>query len=263
MRLHGMEVVPLIDGEIRVSVEDVVGKGSDRADWDEVLPGHVADDGMMTVPLGGFLVRGIGDRIVLIDAGVGPITRERFTGGRLLERLAEEGVKPSDVTDVIFTHLHFDHVGWASQQGRVVFDRAAYRCDERDWHHFVDHDPGATRKLLPLATHLETFDGSGTILPGIDLQAAPGHTPGSTVIVLSSGTDRVVLLGDAVHCPIELVDDEWGTIGDVDPALAKRTKAALAQELEGSTAHVSAAHFPEMQFGRLLQAQAKRQWVVE
>src|SRR5262249_57104624 len=70
MRLHGMEVVPLIDGEIRVSVDDVVGKGSDRADWDEVLPGHVADDGMMTVPLGGFLVRGIGDRIVLIDAGV-------------------------------------------------------------------------------------------------------------------------------------------------------------------------------------------------
>jgi hypothetical protein len=83
------------------------------------------------------------------------------------------------------------------------------------------------------------------------------------VIVLSSGTERVVLLGDAVHCPIELVDDEWGTIGDVDPELAKRTKMALAQELEDSMAHVSAAHFPEMQFGRLLRAQGKRQWQVE
>src|SRR3954452_2834139 len=240
MRLHAMEIVPLIDGEIRVSVDDVVGKGSDRADWDEAAPGHVGDDGMMTVPMGGFLVRGLGDRVVLIDAGVGPVTRERYFGGRLIEQLTAAGVQPGDVTDVIFTHLHFDHVGWATQQGNIVFDHAAYRCDERDWHHFVDHDDGAARKLLPLTDRLETYAGSGTVLPGIDLQAAPGHTPGSTVVVLSSGTERAVLLGDAAHCPVELVDDEWGTIGDVDPELAKRTKETLAKELEGTTTHISA-----------------------
>ena len=49
-----------------VSVDDVVGKGSTRADWDDVAPGHVAEDGMMEVPLGGFLVRGKGDSVVLI-----------------------------------------------------------------------------------------------------------------------------------------------------------------------------------------------------
>ena len=72
-----------------------------------------------------------------------------------------------------------------------------------------------------------------------------------------------MLLGDAVHCPVELVDDEWGTIGDVDPELAKRTKETLARELEGTTTHISAAHFPDMQFGRLLAGTGKRQWVVE
>ena len=58
------------------------------------------------------------------------------------------GVQPDDVTDVLFTHLHFDHVGWATQQGRVVFPNATYRCDERDWAHFVGPDEGATRKLV-------------------------------------------------------------------------------------------------------------------
>ncbi len=49
---------------------------------------------------------------------------------------------------------------------------------------------------------------------------APGHTPGSTIMVLSSGTARALLLGDVVHCPIELINDEWARLGDVDPELA-------------------------------------------
>ena len=92
---------------------------------------------------------------------------------------------------------------------------------------------------------------------------APGHTPGSTIVVLSSGDARALLLGDVVHCPVELLDDEWAGVGDVDPALAQRTRVALAQELEGSSTPVAAAHFPGMQFGRLLGAQGTRRWVFD
>ena len=59
---------------------------------------------------------------------------------------------------------------------------------------------------------------------------APGHTPGSTIMVISSGTARGLLLGDVVHCPVELEEDEWGGLGDVDPELAQRTKTALIRE---------------------------------
>ena len=92
---------------------------------------------------------------------------------------------------------------------------------------------------------------------------APGHTPGSTIIVASSGTDRALLLGDVVHCPVELLDDEWAGMGDVDPELAKRTRNALARELEGAEVPVAAAHFPGLQFGKLLIGNGKRQWVIE
>ncbi|MGE0881400.1 MAG: MBL fold metallo-hydrolase [Acidimicrobiia bacterium] len=255
------QIVPIIDGVLHSSIDSFLGKGSKPEDWRGTST-SLRTDNTVELALGGFLVRGPGDRVVLIDAGLGPLQRPGMNGGLMLDNLRAAGVETGDVTDVLFTHLHFDHVGWATQKGNVVFENATYRCDARDWDWFVGPDEGATRKLNPLRDRIETWDGPGTVLPGIDIQMAPGHTPGSTVIVVSHKTDRAVLLGDVVHCPAELIDDEWGTMGDVDPELARRTRAALNRELEGSTAHVVAAHFPGLEFGRLLGGQGKRQWVV-
>ncbi|HMC43229.1 MAG TPA: MBL fold metallo-hydrolase [Acidimicrobiales bacterium] len=214
--------------------------------------------GQLELELGGFLVR-TADRLVLVDTGVGR-SIPPFEGGHLLESLAAWDVSPQEVTDVLFTHLHFDHVGWATRQGDVVFPNATYRCDARDWAHFVGPDPGATRKLSPLSGQLATWDTSGPIIPGIDALAAPGHTPGSTVIVISSGAERALLLGDVVHCPVQLVDDEWAIMGDVDPDLARQTRNQLAAELEGSGTLATGAHFTGMRFGRLLPASGRRYW---
>ena len=60
-----------------------------------------------------------------------------------------------------------------------------------------------------------------------------GHTPGSTVVVLSSGTQRALLLGDVIHCPVELLDDEWAGMADVDPIKALQVRNSLARALEG------------------------------
>lgn len=239
---------------------DVPGKGLDDEDW-APHRGFLADDGMLEMALGGFLLRGGGDRVVLVDAGLGPLSRGVFQGGALLDSLAALGVSPPDVTDVVFTHLHFDHVGWATQQGTPVFENAVYRCHEHDWSHFVPADERATRKLSPLESRLELWDGDGPLLPGIDVRSAPGHTPGSTIVVLSSGEERALLLGDVVHCPVELLDDEWATIGDVDAALARRTRTALAKELEGGDVPVAAAHFPGLEFGRLVTGATGRRWI--
>jgi glyoxylase-like metal-dependent hydrolase (beta-lactamase superfamily II) len=222
---------------------------------------------MIRFDIGGFLVRGHSDRVVLVDAGIGPrsgLIRDgagSFTGGELLSSLAARGVRPEDVTDVVFTHLHFDHVGWATQDGAIVFPNATYRCDARDWEHFRGNER-VWPSVGPIEDRLQTFSASGPLTPGIDVMSAPGHTPGSTIVVLSSGAARGMLLGDVVHCPVELLDEEWAGVGDVDPELAKRTRQALAREIEGTETPVAAAHFPGLVFGRLLAAQGRRQWVV-
>ena len=263
MQVGDLEIIPIMDGSARMPATAAyaqAGRGGTEEDW---APHRalMSDDGTLELALGGFLIR-VGDRVVLIDTGVGRINDGTFSGGRFLENLAAVGVSPADVTDVLFTHLHFDHVGWATQQGNVVFQNATYRCDERDWSHFVGPDPRATKKLSPITDRLETWSADGTILPALDAMVAPGHTPGSTIIVVSSGDQRALLLGDVVHCPVELLDDEWAGMGDVDPELARRTRVALARELEGTDTPVAAAHFPGLQFGRLLAGSGKRQWVV-
>jgi glyoxylase-like metal-dependent hydrolase (beta-lactamase superfamily II) len=263
MKVGNLEILPVMDGTARMPPSAAFtggGKGSKDEDWAPHRQ-FLNDDGTLEMALGGFLVR-TGDRTVLVDAGVGDINRGPFVGGEMINNLAALGVKPEDVTDVVFTHLHFDHVGWATHHGDIVFTNATYRCDTRDWHHFVGPDPGATKKLSPIESRLETWDKDGTILPGLDAMVAPGHTPGSTIVVVSDGADRALLLGDVVHCPVELLDDEWEGLGDVDPELAKRTKNALARELEGQDVPAAAAHFPGLQFGRLLAADGKRQWVI-
>ena len=261
MQVGNLSIDPVLDGSARFAPTDAY-LGTTDEEW-APHRGLLADDGTVEFALGGFLVRGAGDRVVLVDAGVGTIAHPPFQGGQLIDSLAALGVKPDDVTDVVFTHLHFDHVGWATQKGTVVFPNATYRCDERDWEHFVvGPDGGAARKLAPTESRLDAWSGDGSVLPGIDAMSAPGHTPGSTIVVISSGAERALLLGDVVHCPVELLDDEWAGVGDVDPELAKRTRAALTRELEGTDVPVAAAHFPGMQFGRLLAAEGKRRWVV-
>jgi glyoxylase-like metal-dependent hydrolase (beta-lactamase superfamily II) len=278
-RVGDLEVLPIFDGYSRedptrfyVTHPDAEYQpGHRREDWDD-FSGFLDGDGLLEHGLGGFLVR-TGDHLVLIDSGVGPQQIGPYgpfdrviKGGELPTRLAEVGVDPSEITDVVLTHLHPDHYGWATADGAALFPNATFRCHELDWDYFVTAPGpsagGFSAQLVALTERLECWGADGPLLPGIDTQHAPGHTPGSTILVLSSRDARAVLLGDVVHCPIELVEAEWASLGDVDRDLARRTKEALAKELEGSGVPVTGAHFPGMRFGRLLPSQGRAQWVV-
>ena len=85
--------------------------------------------------MGGFLVRS-GDRLALVDTGIGPHAAPDRTG-RFMKNLTALGVQPSDITDVVLTHLHFDHLGWATDGERRLFGNATYRCHEADWEFFM------------------------------------------------------------------------------------------------------------------------------
>lgn len=259
MRVGGVQIDPVLDGTGRFQPTRAF-RGTSDEQWERHRD-LLDEDGLLGFAMGGFLVRA-GDRTALVDLGVGPRTMLGIEGGSMLRSLASLGVEPQDITDVIFTHLHLDHVGWASdQEGRPVFARATYRAASADWDHFLLGHPGPEADILrPVAGRFEMWDGSGPLLPGVDALEAPGHTPGSTVIVVSSGADRAMLLGDVVHCPVELVDDEWEAMFDVDPELARRTRTKLNRELEGSDIPVAAAHFDGLAFGRLLAGQSRRRW---
>jgi len=231
-------------------------------------PDMLADEGQVEYFFGGYLVRG-GDRTILVDAGVGPDgwrapSGAVIPGGFLPDAMRVAGIDVAEVTDVVLTHLHADHVGWVATGGKATFPGATIRCHRADWAHFVEGDTPddvARTLLAPLADRVECWDGDGPLAPDVDLLHTPGHTPGSCSVVVS-GDDgsRVMLLGDVVHCPVELLDDEWESIADMDPDLALATRSRLNAELEGAPALIGAAHFPALRFGRLLASPTGRRW---
>ena len=227
-------IAPVFDGRAFENPREVLLRPTFSGDpW-----AHHGDllnaEGQLELTMGAYLIR-TGDRLVLVDAGVGMINNGQYQGGGLLSSLLDLGVEPSDITDVVLTHLHFDHVGWATRKGEIVFPNATYRCHSADWQHFVESDTadeGAIRKLSPIAPHLELFDTDHTLATGVDVRHAPGHTPGSVIVIISSGDDRAMLIGDIAHSPAELTENDWEAVFDVDRDLARRTREALAVDAD-------------------------------
>jgi glyoxylase-like metal-dependent hydrolase (beta-lactamase superfamily II) len=250
---------------------DEIGRGGRDADW-EPHREFCAPGGQLEMPVGTFLVRA-GDRVVLVDAGYGPQPPGTVSGPDLLTNLTTLSVEPAEITDVVLTHLHIDHIGWSAVDGTPTFPAATYRCHRADWTYFVDGaaDPDApdrryrefaARTLGPIADRFETWDRDTTLAPGIDIVLAPGHTPGSSMLVLSSGPERAVLLGDVVHHPVQLLDDEWERVVDVDTEHARRTQRRLVREFVAASTPVVGAHFPGLRFGRVTESGGRRRWAV-
>jgi glyoxylase-like metal-dependent hydrolase (beta-lactamase superfamily II) len=218
--------------------------------------------GAAWLPIGCFVIR-TDDRIVLVDAGLGPELQElpddmHLVGGQLPTGLRAAGVARDEVSDVICTHLHADHVGWLfDQHADPVFPNATIWFGAADWQHFVD-GPGE------MASHIEAgfrrstgtsglrpVEQDTTIARGVRAIPTPGHTPGHLCVAVESGAERALLLGDAITCPVQLEEPGWHSMGDVDPVLADRTRDRLWRELAQERTVGVGAHFPELQPGRV------------
>ncbi|MCU1346376.1 MAG: beta-lactamase domain protein [Acidimicrobiia bacterium] len=193
--------------------------------------------------------------------------------GSFGDNLAKLGFQPTDFTDVLISHLHFDHVGWVSKAGQPFFPNAVVRCERHDADYFLA--PGfddsfysvmwgampISQRMAPVLDRFEPWDEDTTIAPGIDCRYSPGHTPGSSIFAITSGRQQALILGDTVHCPQELVDPAFRLGSDLDEEQADRTRAAIRQEA-GEDTYFSAPHFPNLKFGRILPGDRKLTWHV-
>jgi glyoxylase-like metal-dependent hydrolase (beta-lactamase superfamily II) len=257
MRIGELELLPVNDGLCKLPQNFYVGL--DFEAHAELL----ADDGRVHIPIGCFVVR-TGDTTVLVDAGLGDLDVGWARGGDLPEALRSVGVAPEDIDVVVCSHLHLDHIGWLAVDGAPYFPNATVRFGAADWQRFVvdvDAEDRSRRimEALAAADRLEPMEGDlVTVAPGITARHTPGHTMGHYGLVLSSGEERALLLGDAVECPLQLEEPDFSVLSDVDAALAARTRETLWRELEGTNAVVTAAHFPGLEFGRVMRGEGKR-----
>ena len=260
MRVGSFEVVPLIDGAGTDDAETLRRPGH-QDPW----CGHEDQlvDGAIPLTFGGFHVRTV-SRVMVVDLGVGPGDSGRFTGGGLLPALRANGVAPQDVTDVLLTHLHFDHIGWASRDGIPWFPRADYRLHLADWRRFVEdpvtRHPIAVEKLQPIADRVVPFDAETRIAAGVTARPLPGHTPGSTAYEFESDGDRLLLLGDIAHSTVEIAEEGWESRFDVDADAARASRARALADLADTPTTAALAHLRDLQFGYVRRAARGYAW---
>jgi glyoxylase-like metal-dependent hydrolase (beta-lactamase superfamily II) len=261
MRIGDLDLIPLNDGLCKLPQKFYVGL--DFSTHQDLL----AEDGMVHIPIGCFVVRS-GSTTVLIDAGLGDVDVGWAQGGGLPAALRGEGISPADIDVVVCSHLHIDHIGWLAVDDAPFFPNATVRYGAGDWQQFVADAAADSRgrhimEVLAAAGRLDPLAGDMVpIAPGLTGRHTPGHTLGHYGLVVSSGESRAVILGDAVECPLQLEEPDFFALSDVDPGLAARTRETLWRELEGTDTLVTAAHFPGLEFGRVLAGTGKRYFAV-
>lgn len=197
-----------------------------------------------------------GDRLVIFDVGSG--SNFMPSAGKLGDSLAAAGIDPADVTDVVFTHAHPDHLwGVTDDFDELVFANADYHIGQHEWDFWSSPDAigqvpedrqtfviGAQNRFAALEGRMRFVSPGDEVVPGVEAVDTAGHTPGHLSFLVHGG-DPLLIVGDAItNAVVSFAHPEWPTGSDQDPALGVKTRLSLLDRLATDRARVVGYHFP-------------------
>lgn len=211
-----------------------------------------------------------GRHIVMIDTGTGASRMFGDGLGKAVGNLRAAGYTPEQVDEIYLTHMHTDHVGGLTVEGRAVFPKAIVRADAREAGHYLSHEKLAAAKggkdgdredfesavamLEPYVKsgRFKTFDGRTELVPGVRALPAYGHTPGHTVYVVESDGEKLMLWGDLMHVAAVQFPLPAATVNfDAVPAASAAVRAQIYREAARDGAWIAAAHVGFPGIGKL------------
>jgi glyoxylase-like metal-dependent hydrolase (beta-lactamase superfamily II) len=224
---------------------------------------HFADaEGNIRAVVQAFLVQSGGEKI-LVDSCVGngrrrvDIPEWSDLQTEFLALLADIGCQPAEVSKVICTHLHFDHVGWNTrwngEQWVPTFPNAKYLLAQEEFDYWKTDPPqeagddkaAFAESILPVyaAGLVSLVPTIASIGPGISLIPTPGHTPAHVSILLVSEGESAIITGDAVHHPCQVANPDWYSLSDTDRELATTSRKRLVLRCCDTSTIVIGSHF--------------------
>ena len=205
-----------------------------------------------------------GDRTVLFDIGSGSNFLDGT--GTLLDSMDELGVDPEEVTHVVFTHAHPDHLwGVLDDMDDPTLPNAQYMISDVEWDYWtgdkatkelpeelLSFAAGAKRYLSAIENNITQFKAGEEILPGIQAVASHGHSPGHTSFEVRNGSESVMVVGDAIaHELISFAKPDWYAGSDQNKAEGAATRVKLLDRLTADKTRMIGYHLPDGGFGHV------------
>ena len=202
-------------------------------------------------------------KTILVDSGWGNAGKEP---GHLLVNMAKVGIKPEDVSTVLLTHMHPDHISGLLKGAQRVFPKAsilASQPEETFW--FSEDMQKAAQEGKNRAAELvvamraaygsdiaSPFTFGAQVVPGVTAIAAEGHTPGHTGYLIESEGKSLLIIGDLIHAAdLQFpLPDECAKY-DRDPAKAVQSRKALLKRAADNNIPVAGMHIPFPGVGRV------------
>ncbi|MDG1939683.1 MAG: MBL fold metallo-hydrolase [Paracoccaceae bacterium] len=245
-KVGDIEVFILKDGETEFGVETF--SGTNQSEINELL--KVNHRKSIETNFNAFLIKS-GGKNILIDAGAGTLFGP--VAGNLSKALAEIGVINDDISNIIATHLHPDHIGgMISETGEQVFKNAALTLTQDEYsfwnkeENFKSNPEDQNLPLSVLAAYSENLNlTSGNADLGLGLSAIdlPGHTAGHIGIMISSGNDQMAIVGDIIHAQyLQINNPEIGVVFDQDVDQARQSRKKILDILAGEKMIFTGGH---------------------
>lgn len=187
-----------------------------------------------------------GKRNILVDTGY-PDTIDS-----LKKALNVAGLEFKDITDVIFSHVHFDHIGGMVYNNKPLFPKAQIYINKYEYDYFFnkakDKSAETAKKLLaPYKNNIKLYT-EGIIdnsFKEITAVAGYGHTPGHTVIKIKDNKKEVLFLADIFHCyDVQMKHPKTAVIYDVDKEKAVKSRIDIMNKYKNTDTLITGAHTP-------------------
>lgn len=260
---HGdMQLTVISDGPIPLGDASKVMVNTTKDELTRILNSRFQSVDALQLQQNALIVN-TGDKLVLIDTGLGPNKLFGPQTGQLATNLAAAGIDPKSFDAVLISHGHADHVGGlVTENGERVFPNAEIHITKADFDFWTNESvtdeqlkgliAAARRSLLPYKEQMSFIEGGKEVVPGIVAVDAPGHTVGHAVFMITSGGKTFCNGADLAHHPIIIVErPDIAFAFDTDKQLAVATRKRMFDMLATDRIPMLAYHFPWPGFGHI------------
>jgi glyoxylase-like metal-dependent hydrolase (beta-lactamase superfamily II) len=202
-----------------------------------------------------------GDRTIMVDAGIGEGRYgmpDNMVSGRMPAAVDTLGIDRGSIETVVYSHMHFDHIGGSQRQGEVIFPSARHLFHEKELDHWSKADGDMARSARQIAQSLldadlvDVIDSDTVVLPGVTVVETFGHTPGHLSLSIHSGGTRTLIGGDVSNHPFQVEHPHWSLPVDNDPVAAASTRDRVFAQLRSSGDTFLAGHYPMPGVGKVV-----------